>query len=143
MNYEDWFEKHGEKHRRIVDKLKSNKLSRIEIVKYFDYENMVVHEPEFCFLYTDNKKCHEVEKLNCYLCACPLFRFNDNGFYKINNKTVFSQCEVNSKHGVQGEFGEAIHLDCSRCTVPHAEKYVLKNYDDNWFAIMEDCNQGD
>lgn len=142
MSYSSWFKQHGNKHRIIVDRLIAEGLSEEEIIDYFDFDNMVSKEPEFCYLYPDNKKCHNVESLNCYLCACPLFRFSDDGIGKKDLKVIYSECYVNSKLGIQSDFGEAVHLDCSGCTVPHGRKYVRKNYDTNWYKIMEKCNVG-
>ena len=78
MTYQEWFETHASKHAVIMEKL--THLSDTEVIEYFRFENMVINEPDFCLLYTENKKCHEVEHLNCYWCACPYFRFNDSGF---------------------------------------------------------------
>ncbi len=47
---------------------------------------MVEKENDFCLLYKDNKKCHDYEDLNCYLCACPYFRFDDEGISKKRGK---------------------------------------------------------
>jgi len=38
-----------------------NNLSDDEIIKYFSYDNMVKNELDFCPLYKDNKKCHNIE----------------------------------------------------------------------------------
>lgn len=143
MSYSAWFTAHGNKHRAIVDRLVSEGLSESEIIDYFVFDNMVRNEPNFCYLYSDNKKCHDIDYLNCYLCACPLFRFNDEGYGQKEGKTIFSKCSVNSKFGSQGEFGEAIHQDCSHCSVPHGRKYVRKNYEMDWFQIMEQCDETD
>lgn len=137
MSYLMWFTEHGNKHQIVVEKLQAKGFGKEAIVAYFDFDNMVKSDPDFCGLYADKKKCHDVKQLNCYLCACPLFRFNS----KIGAKTAFSYCEVNSKFGHQGVFGDAIHQDCSACTVPHSQKYVLSNYDANWFSIMSNCNE--
>lgn len=81
------------KTRRIAckcnEKLEGN--TKQEIIEYFRFENMVKNEPDFCPLYKDNKKCHDMEDLNCYLCACPHFRFDDNGFKKILMEKYFIQ----------------------------------------------------
>lgn len=143
MSYSTWFTKHQNKHRKIIDKLISTHLTKEEIVAYFDFENMVRNEPDFCYLYKENKKCHEVGQLNCYLCACPLFRFSDDGIGEKEGKTIFSKCSVESKFGEQKAFGESIHLDCSNCTVPHSPKYVLKNFDLEWSQIMKASNLED
>ena len=76
MTYEEWFLQQGELHASVMKKL-INKTND-EVIEYFKFENMVNNEPDFCPLYKENKKCHDMEDLNCYLCACPNFRFDDN-----------------------------------------------------------------
>lgn len=140
MSYEDWYLRHGEKHRVIVEKLIAQGYTKDHIIEYFDFDSMVENEPDFCVLYAQPKKCHSVDKLNCFLCACPLFRFNDNGVEMRGNNQVRSYCAVNSKHGTQSLFGDVIHQDCKNCSVPHSKKYVQKNFDVNWFNVMHNCN---
>ncbi|RYA23265.1 hypothetical protein [Malaciobacter halophilus] len=134
MSYIDWFEAHGEKHAKIMEKLKHK--SDDEVIEYFRFENMVKNEPNFCPLYKDNKKCHDYEKLNCYLCACPNFRFNDDGFEKQEDKTLYSYCGIDSKDGSQFIGDTYIHQNCAGCIVPHKEKYIKKNFSRNWFEVM-------
>ena len=105
---------------------KLSHLSDDEIVDYFDYANMRVKEPSFCPLYKDNKKCHDMEGLNCYLCACPNFR--------VEEKRSF--CSIGSKDGGSIEHGGFIHQDCSKCTVPHKKEYIKKNFRRDWLKIM-------
>ncbi|EFU69798.1 conserved hypothetical protein [Aliarcobacter butzleri JV22] len=83
MTYEEWFLNQGKEHQKIITKLKDYNID--EIIDYFKFENMVINEPNFCLLYKENKKCHNIENLNCYLCACPYFRFNDKG---LKNKRI-------------------------------------------------------
>lgn len=141
MSYLSWFHEHAKKHAAIVKKLRQRDFDDNALIDYFDFDNMVINEPDFCPLYAENKKCHNMETLNCYLCACPNFRFNDNGFLKKEGKTQFSFCSIDSKDGSQGHYGNAIHQDCSQCTVPHHKEYVKKNFNDNWLFIMKDCHQ--
>ena len=139
MSYSKWFKSHGEKHKKIMDKLKD--YSDDEIIEYFRFENMVKSEPDFCPLYLENKKCHDIEVLNCYLCACPNFRFNDEGFKKINRKTLFSICSIDSKDGAIFETDDAIHQSCSACLVPHSEEYIRNNFLRDWFFYMKNVNK--
>jgi hypothetical protein len=137
MTYEEWFLKQGELHANVMKKL-TNK-SKDEIIEYFKFENMVKNEPDFCPLYKDNKKCHDMEDLNCYLCACPNFRFKDEGFEKTDDgKTLFSVCSINSRDGSQFIGDDYIHQNCSGCIVPHRAKYIKKNFNTNWFEVMKD-----
>ena len=136
MTYNEWFLKQGQLHANVIKKI--NHKSVDEIIEYFRFENMVKNEPDFCPLYKENKKCHDYEDLNCYLCACPNFRFKDDGFEKIDDKTLFSKCNINSKDGGQYIGEDYIHQNCSGCIVPHKEKYIKKHFSKDWFEIMKD-----
>jgi len=125
MSYQSWHEAHSVKHEEVVSRLSS--LSDDEIIEYFDYENMKVKEKDFCVLYAQDKKCHDIENLNCYLCACPNFRVGESS----------STCDINSKDGgtIESKNG-FVHQDCSGCIVPHRAKYVKKNFNKSWKKIM-------
>lgn len=140
MSYRTWFKNHGEKHKKIVSRLQSKGFSKDQIIDYFEFDNMLIEEPGFCPLYKESKKCHNVAQLNCYLCACPLFRFGETGLSESDGVRTYSYCHVNSKYGCQRQYGEAIHQDCSACTVPHSRKYVDVNYNTNWFKVMGQCD---
>jgi hypothetical protein len=77
MSYKKWFDAHAQKHKAIMNRL--THLSDEEVIVYFRFENMVKNENDFCPLFAENKKCHDTEELNCYLCACPNFRFKRRG----------------------------------------------------------------
>lgn len=141
MSYKSWFDEHAKKHKSIVEKLVAKNYTKEQIVEYFEFEKMLKNESDFCPLYAENKKCHEMENLNCYLCACPNFRFNDNAIEKTEGKTKFSYCSIDSKDGKQGVFGDAIHQDCSKCSVPHAKNYILKNFSLDWREVMKECEE--
>ncbi len=140
MSYKSWFDEHAAKHKKIVEKLLACGNSKEGIIDYFEFENMVTNEPDFCPLYAENKKCHDMQRLNCYLCACPNFRFSDEGVEKIEDKTKYSFCSIDSKDGKAGVYGDAIHQDCSKCGVPHHKAYVEKNFDLDWKKVMEKCS---
>jgi len=139
MSYKKWFKGQGDRHKEVVDRLVQDGLSKEEIIEYFYFDNMVEKEPDFCPLYAEPRKCHDYEKLNCYLCACPNFRFKDDGIEKIDGKTLFSTCSIDSKDGKQFKNENAIHQDCSGCIVPHKHEYVKKNFSLDWFNIMDEC----
>jgi Zn-finger protein len=135
MSYKQWFDAHAAKHAAIMEKLTS--LSDSAVIEYFRFENMVVNEPSFCLLYAENKKCHEVENLNCYWCACPYFRFNDSGFSTKEGRTLYSLCSVESKEGAQFLSDKSIHQDCTGCLIPHQENTLKKDFNRNWRTTME------
>jgi Zn-finger protein len=138
MTYKAWCDEHAKKHAEIIAKLDGKSVDAI--IAYFDYDNMKQHEPDFCFLYTENKKCHDMEKLNCYLCACPHFRFDDSGIKKIGKKTLYSFCSIHHKKGSIFESEDALHQDCSNCLVPHKQDFVKKLFDKKWNNIMKDTS---
>lgn len=139
MGYTDWFDQHAKKHKVIVEKLLAKNYTTEQIIDYFDFDNMIKEENDFCPLYKDNKKCHDMESLNCYLCACPNFRFNDSGIKQIDSKIQYSVCNIESKDGRQGVYGDKIHQDCSKCQVPHHKAYVEKHFDLDWKICMKEC----
>ena len=138
MSYKDWFNKHSKKHRTIVDKLIKQNLSQDEIIDYFDFDNMKQNEIDFCPLYKQNKKCHNIKNLNCYLCACPNFRFNDNGIATYDNHKILSKCSINNGKQIGSKSGN-IHQDCSSCTTPHHKSFIQKNFSLDWRSIMNRC----
>lgn len=139
MSYSSWVKEHSLAHKEIVQRLITKKFDKEQIIDYFDFENMIKNEPNFCPLYKDNKKCHDIDSLNCYLCSCPNFRFKDNGIKKINSTTQFSFCSIDSKDARQGIYAQSIHQDCSGCCVPHHKDYVKKNFNLEWSEIMQSC----
>jgi len=137
MSYLSWWKQHEKKHRELLTKLRAKKMSKEHIIEYFKFENMVQNEQDFCPLYAQNKKCHDVAYLNCYFCACPNFRFNDNGIEKEATKTQYSFCAIDSKDGSLAEYAGALHQDCSSCLVPHTKKYVTQHFNYSWKEVMQ------
>ena len=134
MTYTEWVQNHGKKHQAIMSRLAH--LDDQEVIEYFRFENMLIHEPDFCPLYAQNKKCHNIETLNCYLCACPYFVFDDTGLSKENDKTIYSKCNINSKDGARFESENSIHQDCSGCLIPHDEQYAERVFSRDWARMM-------
>lgn len=125
MTYSSWHEDHAKKHKKLLEKL--THLSDEELIQYFDFDNMVKNEPNFCVMYKTNEKCHDIETLNCYLCACPNFRVGEKS----------STCDIKSKDGGSMTAPDGfIHQDCSKCSVPHKVHYVRKNFKRDWKEIM-------
>ena len=139
MGYAQWMQQHATKHKTIVEKLLQKGYTQAQIIEYFEYERMVKNEPDFCPLYAKNKKCHNIEELNCYLCACPNFRFNDEGIQQVQQKKQYSFCSIDSKDGKQGVYGEKIHQNCTACSIPHSKEYISKHFDTSWERLMQQC----
>lgn len=126
MSYESWHQEHAKKHAFVMKKLQH--LSDDEVIEYFDFENMVKNEPDFCILYKENQKCHDLKELNCYFCACPNFRVGESKSF----------CSINSKDGGSMEHNGYIHQDCSKCTVPHHKSYVKTHFNRDWSKVLCD-----
>ena len=62
MSYLSWFENHGKKHKEIVEKVTEGKL-----IEYFRWENISKTDVDFCFLFAQNKKCHDISIVNLLL----------------------------------------------------------------------------
>jgi len=139
MTYREWLLLHSKKHSQIINKLKTSGFGKEAIIDYFDYENMRQNEPDFCLIYKENKKCHDTECLNCYLCACPNFSFCDSGLEVVDGITMYSRCSIASKDGLQQKCDSGIHQDCSNCTIPHEKKYITEHFDMDWLKIMKYC----
>ncbi len=137
MSYRTWFNNHADKHKNIVTKLIEKNYSQEQIIEYFDFENMVKNEVDFCPLYKKNQKCHDMKSLNCYLCACPNFRFNDDGLGQYNEFKILSRCNIHN--GKEFARKGVIHHDCSSCSVPHHTSYIQKHFDLDWKNIMSEC----
>ena len=139
MTYKEWYKRHATKHAQLVQSL--SRLSKDEIIEYFDFDNMRQKHPEFCPLYADNQKCHDMERLNCYFCACMHFRFDDNGIdNKSREKRVYSYCSIESKNSSKFEDTESIHNDCSNCKVPHKGHVIKKYFHRDWLEVMKHCD---
>jgi hypothetical protein len=131
MGYKSWFNSQAKKHKQIVQKLVAIGMKDDEIIEYFDYENMKKNEIDYCPLYAKDKKCHDSEELNCYLCACPNFRFDDS------NENKKSYCSIDSPSGKRA----GVHQDCSECTLPHIKKFIKSKFSLDWLEIMKDCDE--
>lgn len=140
MTYIQWFQSHTDKHKKIVDKLLARDFSPEQIVEYFEFEKMVRNENDFCLLYATETKCHNIPNLNCYWCACPHFRFNDLASPDPDGITVFSYCAIHAPLGKAFHYANAIHHDCSSCTIPHEAKTILKKFSKDWKETMKACN---
>lgn len=125
MTFVEWSIKHYEDRKAILEKLKDK--SEEEIVEYFNYDNMVDSEPNYCPLYAMGNKCHNMKDLNCLLCACPFFKFSDDKPIDIRGDIkVMSVCTIDSKHANSYIIGNKQQCDCSQCTVPHKYHVVMK-----------------
>jgi Zn-finger protein len=132
MTYQDWVDAQAIIHKEVMSRL--THLKDDEVIEYFDFENMVKNEPDFCPLYKTNTKCHDIENLNCYLCACPHFKVQETQ----------SICSINCKDGSSMTAPDGyVHQDCSNCYIPHKKEYVKNYFNRDWKAIFTDCIEAD
>ena len=129
MTYSSWATDHLKSRQAIQQKLEAKGLTPEQVVDYFNYDIMSVNKPNFCPLYAQGKKCHNVSYLNCYLCACPHFKYSDDSLYQKDSKKIFSECTINSRFATDFEFENDVHCNCADCTIPHTKKAALKAYE--------------
>lgn len=85
-------------------------LKAANIPDFFEYDTLKAHEKDFCPLYAQGIKCHDLGYLNCYFCACPYYIYKDS-------KTL---CKINSRFAY---YHKGV-LDCSNCYIPHRKGFV-------------------
>ena len=126
MTYTEWTIEQSTKQTKVLNKLSDKPIE--EVVDYFVFENMVINEPDYCKLYEDNKKCHEIEYLNCFNCGCPYFEFTEdpNGISQEDGIPIMSRCTIDSRAGRQFKSATVIHHDCTGCTINHTKQHTLK-----------------
>lgn len=123
MTYKEWETSHELKLNTVLKKLSG--VSIANTIEYFNFSNMLVMEPDFCPLYKTNTKCHDIEDLNCFFCACPHFKSSDSEpFYMNNNVAVMSICSINAKQAGSFISGNIQQCDCSSCHIPHTKQVI-------------------
>lgn len=140
MSYASWFYAHGAKHATLMQALKAQGMDDASIMTYFRFENLAKTQTDFCPLFATQEPCHTMPKLNCFLCACPHFRFDDAGCGTHDGAVIYSYCAIDAKEGKLARFGDALHQDCSECTLPHKEAVVRKELKMSWFETMGECD---
>ena len=126
MTYTAWRSDFFNRRDTLQRRLEQSGLSPAEVVSYFNYDNMRIAEPDFCPLYALNTKCHDMSKLNCYLCACPHFVCSDEPLFAY----TYSVCSINSRHATTFTYDNCVHCECTHCTLPHSTSVALKHYKD-------------
>lgn len=128
MTYAEWTKEHKKKVEKIQRKLEKKGYTKQEVIAYFNWDNMVKKEKDFCGLYKDNKKCHNMDNLNCYLCGCPHFKCSDIPLFTRQENKVFSVCGINSNKAKTFTVDNNTHCDCSDCFLPHKTHVAEKHY---------------
>ena len=126
MTFADWTHSHVKKVDEILNKLTD--LTDEEVVAYFNFDNMVEKEKDFCPLYETGTKCHDVDNLNCYFCGCPFFKNSDDKpMYMKDSIKVMSICTIGAKESSVFVYDGVQQCDCSKCDIPHKNDFVMKN----------------
>ena len=76
--------------------------------------------PSACICYEQQKQCHDMPDLNCFLCYCPYYRIT----------STEGGCLRGSNDG-KWYYSDKLPLgkiwDCSGCTYPHTENAVKEH----------------
>jgi Zn-finger protein len=79
------------------------------LIEEWDFERRRKFNPDECKCYQRNKKCHDLEDLNCLFCYCPHYDLS----------VEEGKCKINSPKGKYFENSKGKRLDCSNCDFPH------------------------
>ncbi len=96
-----------------------------QIISEFSYKVRSKKHPDACICYQQNKPCHKMDDLNCFLCYCP--------FYDTSKEE--GGCKRNCKDGkwfYSEKLPKGKIWDCSDCTYPH-EKATVKGILEEFF----------
>lgn len=96
-----------------------------KLIGEWDFEKRKKSNSEECICYPQNKKCHNLEKLNCLFCYCPN--------YDLSVKE--GKCKINSPKGKYIENSEGKILDCSDCDFPHKAENIRKILINNLYHL--------
>lgn len=87
-----------------------------EVIDTYNYENQKKINPNGCICYQQDKKCHDIENLNCFFCYCPNY-----------DRTVKEGgCKIDSPKGKLIDNHEGKIWDCSDCDFPHTKENAIK-----------------
>lgn len=127
MTFKAWREDYEKRRDKVLEKLFGS--TKEQVVDYFMYDNMVKNEQDFCPLYEAGAKCHNMDNLNCYYCACPFFVASDDEPLEIleDGFEVMSKCAVNSKFAfAYTSKDQKQQCDCTNCKLPHRKIFIMK-----------------
>ena len=124
MGYDEWYRSFVSARAQILSSLETNDIETA--AEYFEYDRLSLSHPSFCPLFEKGQRCHDMQKLNCFFCACPYFVYDDNGLYEKEGKTVYSRCSINAPEGREFVGADSIHQDCSGCIIPHKRAFIIK-----------------
>lgn len=87
-----------------------------QLIEEWDFEDRRKKNTNKCTCYEQNKKCHDLEKLNCFFCYCPEY-----------DRTIKEGgCKINSSDGKYIDNHEGKIWDCSDCDFPHIKENAVK-----------------
>lgn len=87
-----------------------------EIINEWNFEKRKKINPDGCVCYGQDKKCHNIEELNCFFCYCPNY----------DTSIKEGKCRINSPDGKYIDNHEGKILDCTGCDFPHRKENAVK-----------------
>ena len=98
-----------------------------EIIEHTSYDIRSLEHPDRCSYYSSGEKCHDLEDLNCFLCACPNYQ----------SGKLEGGCEINSNNGKwhhHKNLPKGFVWDCTDCQTNHGPEevkhYIKENFDE-------------
>lgn len=87
-----------------------------EVIDEWNFEKRKKANPNGCVCYEQDKKCHNLKKLNCFFCYCPDY----------DRSVKEGRCRIDSPDGKYIDNHERKILDCSECDFPHKRENAIK-----------------
>ncbi len=96
-----------------------------QLIKDYDFEKRKKTNPDECVCYEQNKKCHNLEELNCFFCYCPNY----------DTSVKEGGCKINSPKGKYIDNHEGKIWDCSDCDIMHNKENIRKYLSNRLYNI--------
>ncbi len=92
------------------------------LLNEWNFEKRKVKHSDECVCYQQDKKCHDIEDLNCFFCYCPNYDMSAEE----------GKCRINSPKAKYIDTPKGKILDCSDCGFPHkkenAKRFLRRIY---------------
>ena len=121
MNHLEKFENYHK--RKILRELKQAGILLTEInspviISETSFQIRSKKHSEQCPYYAQEKPCHDIKDLNCFLCVCPEYHSDmDEGGCRINNQS--GKWHSPYPYSKSGKV-----WDCSDCSFPHFQAHI-------------------
>lgn len=87
-----------------------------KLIEEWDFERRKESNSEECICYKQDKKCHNIEDLNCLFCFCPYY----------NTQLAEGKCNITSPMARYIDNHDGKILDCGDCDLMHRKENIKR-----------------